>query len=44
MKVRVDNCLTHVGCVWSFYPYVRLTLRADGTWFAATGESERTHT
>jgi hypothetical protein len=42
MKARVDDCLTRLGCLWSLYPYVRLTLRADGTWFATTGESEGT--
>jgi hypothetical protein len=44
MKARVGDCPTRFGCLWSLYPYVRLTLRADGTWFATTGESERAPT
>ncbi|WP_147259999.1 hypothetical protein [Pseudonocardia hierapolitana] len=39
-KARVDNCVPVKGCISSKYPFVRLTLRADGTWFATTGESE----
>jgi hypothetical protein len=40
MKARVDNCIPNAGCISSKYPFVRLTLRADGTAFPATGESE----
>jgi hypothetical protein len=40
MKGRVDNCVPVQGCISSKYPFVELTLRADGTWFATTGESE----
>lgn len=39
-KARVDNCIPIKGCISSKYPFVRLTLRANGTWFATTGESE----
>lgn len=41
-KARVDNCVPIKGCISSKYPFVRLTMRADGTWFATTGESEET--
>jgi hypothetical protein len=40
MKGRVDNCVPVQGCISSKYPFVELTLRADGTWFPTTGESE----
>jgi hypothetical protein len=40
MKGRVDNCVPIQGCLSSKYPFVELTLRADGTWYATTGESE----
>jgi hypothetical protein len=40
MKGRVDNCVPVQGCLSSKYPFVELTLRADGTWYATTGESE----
>jgi hypothetical protein len=40
MKGRVDNCVPIQGCISSKYPFVELTLRADGTWFPTTGESE----
>lgn len=39
-KARVDNCVPIKGCISSKYPFVRLTLRGNGTWFATTGESE----
>jgi hypothetical protein len=39
-KARVDNCVPVKGCISSKYPFVRLTLRGNGTWFATTGESE----
>ena len=39
-KARVDNCIPVQGCLSSKYPFVRLTLRADGTAFPTTGESE----
>jgi hypothetical protein len=40
MKIHVDNCVPIEGCISSKYPFVELTLRADGTWYATTGESE----
>lgn len=40
MKGRVDNCVPVQGCLHSEYPFVELTLRADGTWSASTGQSE----
>ncbi|GAA0941785.1 hypothetical protein [Pseudonocardia zijingensis] len=39
-KARVDNCVPGQGCISSKYPFVRLTLRADGTAVPTTGESE----
>jgi hypothetical protein len=39
-KARVDNCVPFEGCISSKYPFVRLTLRADGTAVPTTGESE----
>jgi hypothetical protein len=40
MKGRVDNCVPIQGCISSKYPFVELTMRANGTWFPTTGESE----
>jgi hypothetical protein len=34
---RVDNCVIRYGCIASTYPWIRATLKGDGTWTRSSG-------
>ena len=36
-QARFDNCVLHIGCVGTYYPWVRIRAHADGTYSWSTG-------